>query len=468
MKKSDIRHLAEHGNPQAIAQLLNDQFRPHQIRVMVKQVAPKHLQIQFENSVTPDQDFVRQELSQWQKIWQENLTHTVTLIGLRFGEFEPDWQWTMLAGLLTPEARQQNPEAMLKVAASSEAKSQQQEINRQLQACLADRLWHVKTTVLNQGLVIKLTVIESGDRQTFCQIIQQALQSFELENINKIYLNVYHREQQRYLFKTTFSLDEPLTNTPQKSNIIRGLNQDTRSALLTGICLTIVLFFIPITHGILNVFLTLVHELGHAAASWIFGFPAVPSFDFRFGGGITLSLPRFEILVILVYAGLVSAAFFYRRNRPTLIWLGSFAAIHFLLLLSGWDRLAIAAMGHIAEVGVIFICGYFALGKYFCYYGGEQTLYAMLASFSFLNNIQFFSGLVFNSSMRVAYRAGKGGLLDNDLVVLSNQFLPFSLEAIAFIFLLFTLIIVPLTWLTFRYESRWIPTFYRLCQRSPN
>ena len=125
-------------------------------------------------------------------------------------------------------------------------------------------------------------------------------------------------------------------------------------------------------------------------------------------------------------------------------------------------------MGHIFEILAVFICGYFALGKYFCYVGGEQTIYAMLASFSFLENCSFFGKLIFSDAFRVTYRVGKGGLLDNDLVLLANKFVPFGLEGTAFLFLLLTLVMPLLTWGAFHYEPSWINGFYRLCQPEPD
>ena len=209
------------------------------------------------------------------------------------------------------------------------------------------------------------------------------------------------------------------------------------------------------------------HELGHAAAYWTFGYPAVPSFDFIFGGGITLALNQAEILVVAVYGLLGYLAFLYRRNPKTLMVLGGVALLHFLCLISAGNQVAIIAMGHVAEILGIFICGYFALGKYFCYVGGEQTMYAMLAGFSFLENCSFFGKLIFSDAFRITYRVGKGGLLDHDLVRLSSNYFPLNLEGTAFLFLLLVIVMPILTWCAFYYEPLWITGFYRLCQRLP-
>jgi len=45
------------------------------------------------------------------------------------------------------------------------------------------------------------------------------------------------------------------------------------------------LLFIPFT-GVdyMRIFF---HELGHCVTFWVFGYPAVPAFDFQYGGGMT-------------------------------------------------------------------------------------------------------------------------------------------------------------------------------------
>lgn len=91
VKESDLRRLAEQGNPQAIAQVLRQAFQPHQIRVMLKRVTDKHLKIQLEGFNTPDQAIAKQILTPWQKIWEHTITETFTVEGIRFGEVTPDW-----------------------------------------------------------------------------------------------------------------------------------------------------------------------------------------------------------------------------------------------------------------------------------------------------------------------------------------------------------------------------------------
>ncbi|MBV5260301.1 hypothetical protein FLX56_17960 [Synechococcus moorigangaii CMS01] len=467
MKESDLHRLAEQGHPQAIAQVLKPLFAPDQIRVIVKRVADKHLKIQLEGFTTPDAAIAKQRLRPWQQTWQQTITETFTVEGIRFGEVTPDWEWTVVAGLLSPVEREPSPEALAVQTPPEKTALQDNALTLALRRLLAAYLWSIKVTPSDRALVIKLTVIDQRDRQEYAQIIQQALQSLAPESVEKIYLNVYHRGDRQYLLKTCFPLHGPLASPSPQASGRRHLHPGTPNALILGIGLGFLLFLVPPSRFILDVFLTLAHEIGHAIAYWIFGYPAVPSFDFIFGGGITLALNRAPLVFLLLYGSLGYLAWQYRRNRGTLIALAGLALLQLSLILIGWDQIMIIAMGHLFEIGAVFICLYFALGKYFCHVPGEQTLYALLASFSFLENSAFFGRLMASETFRISYRVGKGGLLDHDLVRLTQDFLPLSLSTLAACFLLLTLLAPCCAVGVFAWESRWIPTFYRLCQPSP-
>ncbi|NJN73091.1 MAG: hypothetical protein HC799_09940 [Limnothrix sp. RL_2_0] len=470
MKESELQRLAEQGNGRAIAEVLKPIFRTQQIHVITKIEGVNLLKIQLESSVTPDRAIAEEILAPWQQIWQTNLTKTVIVEGWQFGETEASWQWTIVKGLLSQSAIKQSPDSFAAITSPKKAEFDNQQISQKLKKSFAQYLWQTNVSPLNNALMIKLVVLDQRDRREYCDIVRQTLQNLDIKEFTKIHLHVYQRKQQKYLLKTSFALNQPLPNiTLTKSYSTRSLPTASQSAMLIGCILGVVLFLFPLSRFVLNAFLTLVHEIGHAIASWIFGIPAIPSFDFIFGGGVTIGLSSrpVTLLIFAIYGGLAYLAFLYCRNRLTLIFCAAIALIYGLFLITNWDQLSIISMGHIAEILVSFLCLYFACGKYFCYVGGEQTIYAMLGSFSFLENCSFFWNLIFNASFKAVYYQGKGGVLDNDLVRLSQVIAPLSLENIAALLLLISLMMPALAFLTFRYESRWIPTFYRMCQRSP-
>src|SRR5258705_7805858 len=66
-----------------------------------------------------------------------------------------------------------------------------------------------------------------------------------------------------------------------------ALSRDAWRALGIGAVLAVVLTLIPFTRILFQPLITIVHELGHAVVAWMFGYPAVPAFDFSYGGGVT-------------------------------------------------------------------------------------------------------------------------------------------------------------------------------------
>jgi hypothetical protein len=467
VKESELHRLAAQGNPQAIAQVLKPLFAPQQIHVIVKRVGDKHLKIQLEGFSNPDEAVAKQCLGPWQKIWQNTITETFTVEGIRFGEVQPDWEWTIVQGVLSPAEREPSPDAFVVQAPPQKVALKDEALTLKLRQLLSAYLWSIKVTPTDRALVIKLTVIDERDRQEYAQIVWQALQGLPLEAVDKIYLNVYHRAQRCYLLKTCFPLHSEQAPFVAQTQHRRALHPGTARALIGGSLLGLIFFLLPPSRFILNTFLTFLHEIGHAIAYWAFGYPAVPSFDFIFGGGITLALGRAPIIFGLLYGAVAYLAWLYRHNQNTLIVLGSLTLGQMLLLLVGWDQVVIIAMGHLFEIGAVFICLYFALGKYFCRGFGEQTLYSMLASFSLLENLSFFGQLVTSETFRISYRVGKGGLLDHDLVRLSQDFLPLNLPNLAGCFFLLSLIAPGLALIAFFWEPRWVPAFYRLCQPFP-
>ncbi len=70
-----------------------------------------------------------------------------------------------------------------------------------------------------------------------------------------------------------------------------------------GLVLALILPRFPFLNFIFTPILTIVHELGHTVASWLFGYPAYPAFDFQYGGGVTVwNLERGPLIVLGVLA----------------------------------------------------------------------------------------------------------------------------------------------------------------------
>ena len=208
-------------------------------------------------------------------------------------------------------------------------------------------------------------------------------------------------------------------------------------------------------------FVLMAHEVGHAVTYWLFGYPAVPSVNLLFGGGITLAMGRVWLLVWLMLGGLAYLGYRYRRSTNTLSWLLAITIVYSLCAFTPWHTRMISYMGHGAENLAIILCLYFAMGGYFCKLGGERAIYAMLGFFTWFVDMNFAWQISHNAAIRAQYVGGIGGMIDNDFVKLAGS-LGVSLDAIATFFLITSLVTPIIAFLLYRYESYWQRALSRL------
>lgn len=202
-----------------------------------------------------------------------------------------------------------------------------------------------------------------------------------------------------------------------------------------GAALALVTQLLPLLQILVGHFVVLVHELGHALAGWVFGFPSLPAFDFVHGGGVTAHLARSRWLVGAAYALLAAALWVLRRNRARAALVAGAAALYTVLLATGLDEAVIVAMGHGGE---LLLAGVFlqrALSGRAVAHAAERPLYAWLGFHVLLHDARFAWGLATSGAERAAYAAAKGGGHWMDFSRLERELLGVPLEALALAFL---------------------------------
>jgi hypothetical protein len=79
----------------------------------------------------------------------------------------------------------------------------------------------------------------------------------------------------------------------------RAIGRDAWTSLAIGSGLAAVALAVPMIGFVPDVLITVIHELGHVATAWLFGSPALPSFDLTYGGGVSvLCIACFLVLLI--------------------------------------------------------------------------------------------------------------------------------------------------------------------------
>jgi len=242
----------------------------------------------------------------------------------------------------------------------------------------------------------------------------------------------------------------PPSNSP--SSPPRSPQREGLQAVLLGLGLAIALFVLSPLKLLFRGFLVLVHEVGHALTYWLFGYPAIPSVDLAFGGGVTLVLDQMPVLLGLIYLGL-GALFYLGRFYPRLqglVFLG--AILYSICLFTPLHKLLSIGMGHGMEAIAIFVCLYFCISGRFCKFSGDRTIYGMLGFFTLFSDLEFSWKLLQDPDFRDWYEAGKGGVMDNDFMILATEYFHVNLSEIATGFLFLCLGAAIAAFLLFRYE----------------
>jgi hypothetical protein len=166
---------------------------------------------------------------------------------------------------------------------------------------------------------------------------------------------------------------------------------------------------------------TLLHEFGHAATAWLLGCPAIPAFDFVYGGGITQHHDFQFPLGLLIGAGWAWLGWTFRRNPRTLAAIGLCAGAWLVAVSSEWRReLVISSMGHLGELilaGALLLMALAGIGWRLPEV--ERPLGAFVAFFVQMQTLRFAWRLRHDAAFLAEYGQGKGGAMMNDLEVIA-------------------------------------------------
>jgi hypothetical protein len=191
--------------------------------------------------------------------------------------------------------------------------------------------------------------------------------------------------------------------------------------LAFGLGAAIFLYWFPLTRYILSLIVTLFHELGHAIAGWLMGYPSIPAFDFVYGGGLTTHGPFSRSIAIAIAVIFAYLMYLFRENRKSIAIVGVIFAVWLFFITREWRReLVFASAGHAGELILAGIFFYKALsGNGWRIPELERPLGAFVAFFVQIHTTLFAWRLLKDPEFFAWYRDGKGGALMNDLEVIA-------------------------------------------------
>lgn len=184
-----------------------------------------------------------------------------------------------------------------------------------------------------------------------------------------------------------------------------------------GLAAAIVVYWLPFTRFVFSALVTLFHELGHAVAGWLMGYPSIPAFDFVYGGGLTPHGEFHTSIAVAIALAFAYLGWLFRENRKSMAIIGVLFLVWLYFVTREWRReIVFAAAGHLGELVLGGIFFYKALaGTGWRAPELERPLGAFIAFFVPIQTTLFAWRLLHDPSFFDWYRAGKGGALMNDL-----------------------------------------------------
>ncbi len=248
---------------------------------------------------------------------------------------------------------------------------------------------------------------------------------------------------------------------------IRHLDKNDWLVLASGPVIALVILFFPFVSHIFSTLGILVHEMGHAIAGWLLGYPSVPAFDLHYGGGVTLHLER-SIALLVVFYGLMAAAMYtYRKNITTLVLLGVLLVVHIIISVTQMKHIVILFMGHGTELVIAGVFFYRALSGAAVVHAAERPLYSAISFFLVFWDVRFAFRLMTSAEHRSMYEEAKGGGHWMDFSRIAEDFLQVDLKVVALFFFICCFVPLVVGFLCFRYQEYLRLGVNRLVVRDP-
>ena len=212
----------------------------------------------------------------------------------------------------------------------------------------------------------------------------------------------------------------PATLSPPRGERVGGAGVRGRyewKLIAIGIVGALLVNIFWLTRAPFDILRVLFHEMGHAIVAWLLGHPAIPAFDFMFGGGLT-TWGQFHLsIAIAIAAGLGFLGWRLRENRIAVAVIAAIFVLWLIVVTKDWRReTAIAAAGVLFEI-------LFASTFLFMAVAGigwripeiERPLGAIIAFYTEFHVWTFLIQLTRSQEFLAQYKEGKGGALMNDL-----------------------------------------------------
>jgi len=195
---------------------------------------------------------------------------------------------------------------------------------------------------------------------------------------------------------------------------------------------------------------SLVHEIGHCAAAWLAGLPAVPAIRLD-GHAAAVHGERVLFLAAAIWGLLATSAWHLPVREHRVHALVAVGIGYPLYAFGPFTDGAFLLAGHAAELAFATLCLWRALVPGFTESPVERGAYSTLGWYLLGSNLFLTVGLVRDEGTRRLYEAGGSFGLTNDYVRVAHEVLGVPLEAVGALMTLPALAVLPLAlWLAKR------------------
>ncbi len=244
---------------------------------------------------------------------------------------------------------------------------------------------------------------------------------------------------------------------------VERVDRQGYQSILGGAGLAAAVVFLPpfaFVSYVLHPLVTLVHELGHTLAGWLYGYPSIPAFDFTYGGGVTIHQERQWLLIGLWLVALAWLGFVFRRNPGTLLVLAGITGAYFITAATSWHEAIVIAMGHGGELLFATVFLYRAWSGSSLVHELERPIYAFAGSYIQFYDLRFAFELLTSQAARLDYEDAKGGGHWMDFSRLANEFFGGRFLLVVLAFFVACLLPPLIAWLLHRYRPHWQQWWY--------
>ena len=199
--------------------------------------------------------------------------------------------------------------------------------------------------------------------------------------------------------------DEPVGVISESRDAPVTFDGARKMAFAIGTAVAVFLFIIPVFRFITRWASTAVHEVGHAATAWVFGYPSIPVIDFlgiSGHGGFAPTWDRSLVLFLIVQAGFVVWAYRLRHWPRAIAIVAAIWVVHAGITWTGMDTVLQLLMGQGAELLVACYCYWRALASEDAV-PAERPLCAGLGVFIQLEGLWLAHSLVTDEGFRGQY-----------------------------------------------------------------